>query len=69
MNKELETELTNIRSRLFDLANQHAGDNKGNAALHLHTASNEVMKALHCLRRGNPPEPIPNYLLLRSLGI
>lgn len=67
---DLLAELEAIRCRLFDLANSQAGNDKGNAACLLHSASSEVWRAQKCLERGNPAnEPIPPHLLAQSLGI
>lgn len=62
-------ELRATRERLFDLANAHAGNDKGNAALYLHGACNELVKAIKCIERGNPNEPFPLRYVLASMGI
>lgn len=67
---ELLQELTQIRSRLFDLANSQAGNERGNVAVLLHAGCNEILRAKQCLERGNPAsEPIPIRLLMESMGL
>ena len=62
-------ELEALHSRLFDLANAHAGNDKGNAALYLHEAANNVLRAMRCIERGNPQEPIPAKFILSAMGL
>jgi len=62
-------ELRATRERLFNLANAHAGNDKGNAALYLHGACNELVRAIKCIERGNPKEAIPLRYVLASMGI
>jgi hypothetical protein len=62
-------ELDGLHKKLFDLANAHAGNGKGNAALYLHEAANNVARAIKCIERGNPPEPIPARFILASMGL
>jgi hypothetical protein len=70
MNPELIKELTEIRDRLFNLANSQAGDDKGNAASYLHASCNEVTRAIKCLERGNPAsDPIPFRFIAASMGL
>lgn len=65
---ELLKELTAIRSRLFDLANSQAGNDRGNAACLLHASCNEILRAMKCIERGNPKdEPMPVRLLVQSI--
>ena len=62
-------ELNQIHGRLFDLANHTAGNDRGNVALYLHEAANQIILALNCQERGNPAdEPVPTDIALRSLG-
>lgn len=69
-NAELLKELTQIRSRLFDLANSQAGNDRGNAAVLLHASCNEILRAKQCIERGNPSsEPVPMRLILESCGL
>lgn len=51
--------LNKLRNDLFDAANSWAGDDQGNAAVHLHQAANSVLKALRCIERGNPTSESP----------
>lgn len=63
------TQLNQLRNALFDAANSWAGNDQGNAAVHLHQAANSVLKALKCLERGNPAsDAIPLDAVLASMG-
>ena len=67
MQKDIDR-LTGLRDEIFDMANSHAGNDSGTAALHLHQCANSMTKALRCLERGNPKEPIPEEFIPPSLG-
>ena len=66
---EEKAELEEIKKRLFDLANEKAGNDSGNASIFLHEAVNNVVKALDCFRRGNPKEEIPMRFIARAMGM
>ena len=75
MSPEELAELEAMRCRLFDLANAVAresndahGGSGGNAGALLHAASSEISRALKCIAAGNKSEPIPEHLLIQSLG-
>ena len=61
-------EITEIKARVFDLANSFAGNDTGNAATYLHQSCNKMIEAIQCLERGNPKEPIPIDAMIESLG-
>ena len=54
---------------LFYLANDNSGDESGCASLYLHEACNNIRTAIDLFARGNPNEPIPAWMILRSMGI
>jgi len=67
--EELCTELNAMHGRLFDLANREAGNQRGNMALYLHEAANNLIYALNCQERGNPAsEPVPLFALANAVG-
>ena len=45
-------ELTEIRLRLFTIANIHAGNERGDAAIHIHESANQITEAMDCIERG-----------------
>lgn len=67
---EERSELESMRSRLFELANEKAGNESGNASIHLHESVNNINNAIACFEAGNSPsEPIPAFAAMRSMGM
>jgi hypothetical protein len=68
-NTRLLAEVDDLRHRLFTLANSLAGNARGNAAIYLHLAANETLRARKCVEAGNlPGQPIPARAMAQTLG-
>ena len=67
---EEREELDLIRRRLFDIANDKAGNDSGNASIYLHEAANNINTAFQCFDKGNSPsEPPPAWAVRRAMGL